>query len=45
MSKEISDQEIEIITLNMDNIDSEHICCAIENDKKIKNVSLSRKHG
>ncbi|HII84167.1 MAG TPA: GNAT family N-acetyltransferase [Methanobacterium subterraneum] len=28
------EKEQEIITLNEDNIDSEHICCAIGNDKK-----------
>ena len=28
------EKELEIITLNEDNIDSEHICCAIGNDKK-----------
>jgi hypothetical protein len=36
MSKEISHNEIPIITLNNENIESEHICCAIGNIKKIR---------
>ena len=37
-------RELEIITLTKDNIDSEHICCAIGNDatnvkeQKLKNM-------
>lgn len=30
----MTDKELEIITVNNENIDTEHICCAIGNDAK-----------
>lgn len=43
MSKEISHKDIPIITLNNENIESEHICCAIGNDKKNQKRAATKK--
>lgn len=38
-------EEIDIITLTNENIDSEHICCAIGNDKKSQKRAATKKLG